>query len=158
MIGVGHLQPAVIGLDLAGDQALFSDGEKALQVSGIGLEIDELERAGRVLHQYLVRRPSAPPPAARPMLGDSHFEGRERADLSFRDRRHDRPIDEAHRQVPQKVDGPRMGPGKPWSHQFIEQPLDSRADAFQGADRGEEGGKPGWAHGGRSTASCGRRP
>ena len=66
MIGMGHLQPAVIGFELARDEAAASHGQQPLEIGGIGIEIDELERgAGIVLDQHAIgraRSPRSPPP------------------------------------------------------------------------------------------------
>ena len=43
MVGVGHLQPAVIRFELAGDEAPGAHREKPLEIGRIGIEIDELE-------------------------------------------------------------------------------------------------------------------
>ena len=55
-----HLQPAIIGFELAGDQSPAALRQEALQIGGIGLEIDELERARGILHQHAIGRSRAP--------------------------------------------------------------------------------------------------
>ena len=44
------------------------------------------------------------------------------------------------RQVPQEIDDPRMDRMVTRRHELVEKPLDARADAFEAARRGEEGG------------------
>ena len=44
MIGVGHLQPAVIGLELARDELATPRRQQPLQIGRVGVEIDELDR------------------------------------------------------------------------------------------------------------------
>ena len=55
VVWVRHLQPAVIGFELAGDEPPASLRQQALEIGRIGVEIDELERARVVLHQNAVR-------------------------------------------------------------------------------------------------------
>ncbi len=133
MIGMRHLQVAVIGFELAGDEPLAADGQEPLEIGRIGLEVDKLERAGIVLDQNLVRRPPAAPSAAGPMLGHPDLERGQLSGARVGDSRNERPVDDPHRQMPQKIDGPGMGPLMTRRHQFIQQTLDARANAFQGA-------------------------
>ena len=81
MVGVRHLQPAVVGLELARDEALGAHRQKALQIGGIGIEIDELEGGTReILDQDLVGRAGAAPSAAWPVLAHRHRERGKLAD------------------------------------------------------------------------------
>ena len=82
MVGVGHLQPAVIGFELARDEALGAHRQQALEIGRIGIEIDELEGGARcILDQDLVGRARAAPSAARPVLAHRHLERGKLADL-----------------------------------------------------------------------------
>ena len=68
MVGVRHLQPAVIGLEPARDEALGALRQQALEIGGIGIEIDELEGAPEcILDQDACRARAAPrrPPPGR---------------------------------------------------------------------------------------------
>ena len=82
MVGVRHLQPAVIGFEPARDEALGAHRQKALEIGGIGIEIDELEGGTRdILDQDLVGRARAAPSAAWPVLAHCHLERGKLADL-----------------------------------------------------------------------------
>ncbi len=87
VIGMGHLQPAVVGFELARDQPLAAYRQQPLEIDGIGIEIDQLERgAAVVLDQHAIGRArSTPAAAAAPMLGDRDFEGGELADFGVGD-------------------------------------------------------------------------
>ena len=149
MIGMRHLQPAVVGFELAGDEAAASRGQEALEISGIGVEIDELERAARiVLDQHAIGRARSPlAPAARPVLGDRDFEGGKLADLGLGDARHDRPVDDAHGKMPNEIDDARMRPLVPRRHELVQEPLDLGPHALQRAHRGEERRELSGSHG-----------
>ena len=55
MVGMRHLQPAVIRLELAGDQPPASLRQQALEIGRVGIEIDELERGpGLILDQHAI--------------------------------------------------------------------------------------------------------
>ena len=67
MVGMRHLQPAVIGFELAGDQPPASFRQQPLEIGRVGLEIDELERGARlVLDQHAIGTRAAAAPPARP--------------------------------------------------------------------------------------------
>ena len=111
MVGVRHLQPAVIRFELAGDQPAASFGQQPLEISRVGVEIDELERGARlVLDQHAIG-PERPPRRChrrRPMLGHGDFERGELADLGVGDAgASGRSITETGR-CHTEVDDPRM--------------------------------------------------
>ena len=99
----------------------------------IGPEIGQLQGAGLILDQHPIGRPRIPSAATRPMLRDRHVERCQFPDRGIGDSRNKRPVHEAHGQMPQKIDRPGMGALVPWGHQSVEQPFDTRPDAFQSA-------------------------
>jgi len=50
-----------------------------------------------------------------------------------------RAVYQADRQMPEQVDGAGMGARVPGRHELVEQTLDSRSDALQGAHGSEQG-------------------
>ena len=142
MIGMRHLQPAVVGLELAGDQPPASLRQQALEIGGVGIEIDELERGpGLILDQHAVGTEAAAAPspaAARPMLGHRDFERGKLADLSVGYAWRDGAVDHRDRQMPQEVDHARMPALVARRQQLVQQPLDLGPHALQGAHRGEQ--------------------
>ncbi len=71
--------------------------------------------------------------AAGPVLGHRHLQRGQLADLGVGDLRDERAVDDAHRQMPQEIHGPGMGPLMAGRHQFVQQGLDARSDALEGA-------------------------
>ena len=66
MVGMRHLQPAVIGLELAGDQPPASLRQQPLEIGWVGVEIDELERGPRlILDQHAIGTGAAAAPLCR---------------------------------------------------------------------------------------------
>ena len=141
MVGMGHLQPAVIGLDLARDQAAAPDRQQAAEIGRVGVEIDELERAGGVFDQNLVWRAHAAAAATPgPMLGHGHFEGGDLADARFGDAGRRGAVDHPLRQVPEQIDHARMGGGVARGHELVQQALDLGPDAAKASRRRKQRG------------------
>ena len=142
VIGMRHLQPAIVGLELARDEALAADRQQPLEIGRVGLEIDQLERGAVVVfHQHAIGRArTAAPAAAWPMLGHGHFERGKLADSGIGNARCQRTVDDPDREVPQQIDDARMRPLMARRGQFVQQPLDLGAHALERADGGEQGG------------------
>jgi hypothetical protein len=132
------LQPTVIGIELARDETLAALRQKPPEIGGVGVEIDELERARFVLDKNLVRRPRAPASASLAVFNHRDLERSELADTRIDDPGCKLPVDDRDREMKQKVDHARMRLGMPRGDQLVEQPFDTRADALQGANRGEQ--------------------
>ena len=146
VIGVRHLQPAVIGFELARDDAPAAHGQEPLQIGAVGVEIDELERARSVLNQHAIGRPRTAPRAAGPVLGDGDFERGEVANASVGDFGCQLAVDDAHRQVPEEIDDSGMGHLVTWGNELVQQAFEFGPDACEAAGRGEEGGEEIWPH------------
>ncbi len=142
VIGMRHLQPAIVGLELARDQALAADRQQPLEIRRVGLEIDQLERgAVLVFHQHAIGRArTAAPAAAWPMLGHRDVERGELADLGVGDARRQRTVDDPGGEVPHQIDDARMRPLMARRGQFVQQPLDLGPHALERADGGKQGG------------------
>ncbi len=71
------------------------------------------------------------------MLGHRDFERGEIAGPGFGDARRDGAVDQAHRQMPDEIDDPRMRPLMGRRDELVQQALDLGPDALKGARRGE---------------------
>ncbi len=141
VIGMGHLQPAIVGFDLPRDQTFAAFGQEALEIGWVGVEIDQLERAAiRILDQNAIGRPRPLPPSpAAAVLGHGDFERGQLADLGVGDAGDQGTVDDSDRQMPQQIDDPRMRPLMARRDQRVQQPLDLGPDALERADGGEQG-------------------
>ena len=142
MIGVGHLQPPVIGFELAGDKAFASLRQEPLEIGRVGVEIDELERETRlVLDQHAIGRARSPlTAAARPVLHDRDFECGELADPGLGNTRRHGAVDDADGKLPKKIDDAGMRPLGARRNELVQHPLDLGSHPRQGAHRREERG------------------
>jgi hypothetical protein len=74
------------------------------------------------------------------MLGDRHFERGKLADLRFGDARADGAVDHRDRQMPEKIDHPRMRARMARGEKLVQQRLDLGPHALERAHGREERG------------------
>ncbi len=134
-VGMRHLRHAAVELDTAADDALGADREKTRELVALHVEIDQRQRAGVVGAQHAVR----PAPEARLVRFDAHSNRRDSVRLERADRRRGAPVDNAARQMPEKIEDERAG-------ETLEQFCRLQADAGKHGNRRKQFVEDGGTH------------
>ena len=134
-VGVGHLRHAPVELDAAADDTLGADREQPRELIALHIKINEGQRAGAVCAQHAV----GPAPEARLVRLDAHRDCRDAVGLERADGRRGAAVDDAARQMPDKVEDERAG-------EALEQLGRLRADAGQRRHRRKQLVEDGGTH------------
>src|SRR5580658_1793346 len=150
VIGMAHLEHAVVGVELAADRAGRADRQGPLQPIAAGPEEGQDDEPGLVRAAHAIGQARGP---RRLMLIDRDGEGDHLPGLGFGQLGREPAIDDPGRHMPDEIDDERP-------RRLLDELAQALAQAFERGDRGEEGVEDFRAQGGfgggrdRGTIAC----